>query len=255
MGYYRLRDGLEESALEPRSLGPSDPTMVFLVGHPKSGNTGSPYMLAVFLSDDREGKVNLYNVGDYVPFVHGHDHAIAAYGHLPDPRVFRNEYPRYPRRYPGTLYLVRDPRAVLVSFRHMFATMFDDRDMTLSRFVDGYLSGTAPFDSWHRHLGRWDRQVGAALRRAERGERMCVVRSRTSWPTARRRCGAWRNFIGAVPAGDVPRERPRVFPGGGARIVRGHARGGGTPRRGGLRRAGSGRRAIHSTGEDGGLEG
>lgn len=176
IGYYRLRDGLRNRLREPRFLRSLRPTDVFLVGHPKSGNTWLAYMLAVFLSDDRDDEVNLYNVGDYVPFVHGHDHAIAAYSHLPDPRVFRNEYPRYPRRYPGTLYLVRDPRAVLVSFRHMFATMFDDRDMTLSRFVDGYLSGTAPFDSWHRHLGRWDRQVGAALRRAERGERMCVVR-------------------------------------------------------------------------------
>ena len=176
IGYYRLRDGLRNRLREPRFLRSLRPTDVFLVGHPKSGNTWLAYMLAVFLSDDRHDEVNLYNVGDLVPFVHGHDHAIAAYGHLQDPRVFRNEYPRYPRRYPGTLYLVRDPRAVLVSFWHMFATMFDNRDMTLSRFVDGYLSGTAPFDSWHRHLGRWDRQVGAALRRVERGERICVVR-------------------------------------------------------------------------------
>ncbi len=176
IGYYRLRDGLRNRLREPRFLRSLRRTDVFLVGHPKSGNTWLAYMLAVFLSDDREGDVNLYNVGDHVPFVHGHDHAIAAHGHLPDPRVFRNEYPRYSRRYPGTLYLVRDPRAVLVSFWHMFVTMFDDRDMTLSRFIDGYLSGADPFDSWHRHLGRWDRQVGAALRRAERGERMCVVR-------------------------------------------------------------------------------
>lgn len=204
VGYYRLRDGLRNRLREPgfrRSLRSTD---VFLVGHPKSGNTWLAYMLAVLLSDDRDGEVNLYNVGDYVPFVHGRDDAIAGYDHIPDPRVFRNEYPRYPRRYPRTLYLVRDPRAVMVSFRHMFATMFDDRDMTLSRFVDGYLSGAAPFDSWHRHLARWDRQVAAALRRAERGERICIVRYEDLVADREAALRRVADFIGVAPGADVP---------------------------------------------------
>ncbi|WP_419857445.1 sulfotransferase domain-containing protein [Candidatus Palauibacter irciniicola] len=204
VGYYRLRDGLRNRAREPRFLRSLRPTDVFLVGHPKSGNTWLAYMLAVLLSDDREGEVNLYNVGDHVPFVHGRDHEIAAWDHLPDPRVFRNEYPRYPHRYPGTLYLVRDPRAVLVSFWHMFATMFDDRAMTLSRFVDGYLSGGAPFDAWHRHLRRWDRQVAAALRRAEGGERVCIVRYEDLVSDREAALRRVAHFIGAVPAEDVP---------------------------------------------------
>ncbi len=218
IGYYRLRDGLRNRLREPRFLRSLRPTDVFLVGHPKSGNTWLAYMLAVFLSDDRDDEVNLYNVGDYVPFVHGHDHAIAAYGHLPDPRVFRNEYPRYARRYPGTVYLVRDPRAVLVSFWHMFATMFDDRDTTLARFIDGYLSGAAPFDAWHRHLARWDRQVGAALRRAERGERVWIVRYEDLVADRETALRGVAGFIGAVPAGDVPA-------GTSARLSRAVARG------------------------------
>lgn len=203
-GYYRLRDGLRNRLREPGFRRALRSTDVFLVGHPKSGNTWLAYMLAVFLSDDREGGVNLYNVGDYVPFVHGRDHEIAAWGHLPDPRVFRNEYPRYPHRYPGTVYLVRDPRAVLVSFWHMFATMFDDHETTLSRFVNGYLSGGTPFDAWHRHLRRWDRQVATALQRVEDGERVCVVRYED---LVADREGALRrvaHFVGVLPAGDVP---------------------------------------------------
>ena len=176
VGYYRLRDGVRNLLRAPRFARALRPADVFLVGHPKSGNTWLAYMLAVLLSDDRDAEVTLYNVGDYVPFVHGRDHEIAAYEHLPDPRVFRNEYPRHPRHYPRTLYLVRDPRAVLVSFWHMYATMFGDRDLTLSAFVDGYLSGTAPFDGWHRHLTRWDHQVAAALRGAERDDRICIAR-------------------------------------------------------------------------------
>ncbi|WP_420633422.1 sulfotransferase domain-containing protein [Candidatus Palauibacter sp.] len=203
-GYYRLRDGLRNRLREPRFLRALRPTDVFLVGHPKSGNTWLAYMLAVFLSDDREGEVNLYNVGDHVPFVHGRDHEIASHGDLPDPRVFRNEYPRHPRRYPLTLYLVRDPRAVLVSFWHMYVTMFADREMTLPIFVDGYLSGTAPFDSWHRHLARWDRQVSVALRRAERGERICIARYEDFVDDREAALRRVAEFIGRVPAGTSP---------------------------------------------------
>ncbi|MXX77485.1 MAG: sulfotransferase domain-containing protein, partial [Gemmatimonadales bacterium] len=203
-GYYRLRDGLRNRVREPRFLRALRLTDVFLVGHPKSGNTWLAYMLAVFLSDDRQGHVNLYNVGDYVPFVHGRDHAISAWDHLPDPRVFRNEYPRHSHRYPGTLYLVRDPRAVLVSFWHMFATMFDDRGMTLSRFVDGYLSGGAPFDAWHRHLVRWDRQVAVALRRTESGERICIVRYEDLVADRDATLRRVTDFVGSVSAEDVP---------------------------------------------------
>ena len=175
-GYYRLRDGVRDRLRAPRFARALRPTDAFLVGHPKSGNTWLAYMLAVLLSDDRDGEVTLYNLGDHIPFVHGRDHEIAAHAHLPNPRVFRNEYPRHPRLYPRTVYLVRDPRAVLVSFWHMYATMFDDRDLTLRTFVDGYLTGTAPFDAWHRHLAPWDRQVAAALRRAERNDRIRIAR-------------------------------------------------------------------------------
>ena len=204
VGYYRLRDGFRNQVREPRFLRALRPDDVFLVGHPKSGNTWIAYMLAVFLSNDREGEVNLYNVGDYVPFVHGRDHEIASHGDLPDPRVFRNEYPRHPGRYPLTLYLVRDPRAVLVSFWHMYVTMFGDRDMTLSIFVDGYLSGTAPFDAWHRHLARWDRQVSAALRRAERGDRICIARYEDFVEDREAALRRVAEFIGRVPAECVP---------------------------------------------------
>ena len=208
LGYYRLRDAVRNRLREPRFVRSLRPTDAFLVGHPKSGNTWLAYMLAVLLSDDRDGTVNLYNVGDYVPFVHGRDETISAHDHLPDPRVFRNEYPRYPRRYPRTVYLVRDPRAVLVSFRHMYVTMFDDRDMTLSRFVDGYLTGAAPFDAWHRHLERWDRQVAAALRRAEEGDDILISRYEDFVENREAALRRVVEFIAASPEESVPAGTP-----------------------------------------------
>ncbi len=149
-----------------RKLRPSD---VFLVGHPKSGNTWLAYMLAVLLHPRSRDEINLYNIGDYVPFVHGREDRIRRWEHLPNPRVFRNESPQHWDLYPRTLYLIRDPRAVLLSFWHMYRTMFDDRNLGLADFVDRYMSKNSPFDRWNKHLVRWDAQVQRALDALLRG--------------------------------------------------------------------------------------
>ena len=52
-------------------------TDVFLVGHPKSGNTWLAYMLAILMKDgDPEGEVTMANVGDFVPTIHERDSSI-----------------------------------------------------------------------------------------------------------------------------------------------------------------------------------
>lgn len=172
LGYYRLRASLFAPRFD-RALRPTD---VFLVGHPKSGNTWLAYMLAVLAAQDDGDDITLANVGRFVPFVHGRDHRIEGYEHLPDPRVFRNEYPLYADRYPKTIYLVRDPRAVLPSLWEMYRTMRGDRTLGFERFLEQYLQRRGVFRHWNSELVRWDRQVDAALRRADGDPRFQVVR-------------------------------------------------------------------------------
>lgn len=159
LGYYEARRALWKKPFLD-ALRPSD---TFLIGHPKSGNTWLAYMLAILLVPDRAEPVTLRNVGRFVPFVHGRDHRIRRHDRLPDPRVFRNEYPQYPALYPRIIYLYRDPRAVLVSLWHMYRVMFDEDRLPLARFVDDYLAEDGIFKGWHGELERWDRQVAHHL--------------------------------------------------------------------------------------------
>lgn len=168
----RQRQWRQDKNLFLRHLRPSD---VFLIGHPKSGNTWLAYMLAIILHRDDRADISLANVGNFVPTIHARDAGIAEYQHLPDPRVFRNEMPRFAERYPKIVYLMRDPRAVLVSLYHMYNTIFADKQMTLHAFLREYLTHGC-IRSWEPLVIRWDWQVAAWMARAERDERVMLVR-------------------------------------------------------------------------------
>ena len=155
-----------------RHLRPSD---LFLVGHPKSGNTWLAYMLAVLRDRDLEDGITLANVTARVPAVHGAEARIAQHAALPEPRIFRNEWPVSPDLYPRSVYLVRDPRAALVSMFHMYRVLYPRDRIEMAEFVDEYLAHGC-IRRWEPRLVRWDRQVEAWRARRERGARVLVVR-------------------------------------------------------------------------------
>jgi hypothetical protein len=151
------------------------PSDVFLVAHAKSGNNWLAYMLAVLAHKDTNGRINLKNIGAYVPFLHSYNLGeIAESQHLPDPRVLRSELPVHPELYPKVLYLVRDPRAVLVSYYHTCRVLTGDAQTTPREFVNEYLA-----HGCIRRVGRqirWDRHVLPWARRAQRDDRVMIVR-------------------------------------------------------------------------------
>jgi len=136
------------------------PTDVFLIGHPKVGNTWMAYMLAILANKEKADQVTMSNVGQYVPIIHGQDTKILDHEDLANPRIFRNEYPVHPDLYPKTLYLVRDPRAVLISYYHMHRVMRPEAAMSLAAFIneylsEGYIKTFEPNERWDRHVQRW----------------------------------------------------------------------------------------------------
>lgn len=169
--YRTARRAKERRAVFVRNLRPDD---VFLVGHPKSGNTWLAYMLAVLFRGDREHAINIANIGDYAPTIHAHDFVIRKHGHLPSPRVFRNEGPLYPDLYPRAIYIVRDPRAVLLSYYHHCVHDTGESDWPIGDFVDemlehGCIRRLEPI------VTRWDSQVEDWHKRSQT-QRVTIVR-------------------------------------------------------------------------------
>lgn len=158
--YYKRKERIQFQRL----LRPTD---VFLVGHPKSGNTWIALMLAVIIQKNFDKNATLANIRDFIPSFHAKDREISLYTHFPNPRIFRNEGPLYPELYPKTIYLIRDPRSVYISYYQHY--LHDARDNNLLKFEDfvdelltyGCIRHLEP------HLIRWDRQVSQWLKRSK----------------------------------------------------------------------------------------
>jgi hypothetical protein len=149
-------------------------TDTFIVGHPKSGNTWTAYMIAMLLYEDNNYEINMANIGEYIPVVHGADSSIAKYKKLSSPRVFRNEWPVYPNRYPKTIYLIRDPRSIIVSYFHMYNTLFKDKSCQMDEFIDEYLA--YGFIRHWEPLLRWDKQIIRWLKKSKQDDNILIIK-------------------------------------------------------------------------------
>ncbi len=178
------------------------PTDTFLVGHPKSGNTWLAYMLTVLATNDRQGRVTLANLGDFAPAVHWTSRRLRHHHRLPDPRIFRDEWPRFPDLHPRTVYLVRDPRATLVSLFHMYRAVFD-YPASPKEFVAEYLEH-GRIARYEPRLERWDRHVMRWFRRRRNGDRVHIVRYENLVRARRATLAAAAKFIG------IPSEPERL---------------------------------------------
>jgi hypothetical protein len=172
--YLRYRKLRRERDRFREALRPSD---AFLVGHPKSGNTWLAYMLAILQRPDHADEITLANIGEWVPTIHHRDQKVAQYEDLPDPRIFRQEEPRWPALYPRVIFLTRDPRAVLLSYYHMYLVFcgFGAAEVPLAGFVREYLDKGC-IEDWEPHLIRWDRHARYWIDRQRRADDVLLVK-------------------------------------------------------------------------------
>lgn len=124
----------------------------FIVSYPKSGNTWTRFLVASLLHP--ESRTDFGNIDQRCPTIY--KATAAALETLPSPRVLKShEY--FDPRYPRVIYIVRDPRDVLVSYFH-----YQQRKGVIgagtdvASFASHFLSGRLnTFGTWQENVASW----------------------------------------------------------------------------------------------------
>ncbi len=127
------------------------PTDRFLVSFPKSGNTWLRYMLTILIRGTSE-RPSLADMEAAVPDIHWRSNKwLSRSG---GGRVLKS-HQWFDPGYTQVAYVVRDPRPVAVSLFHHYRRTTGAGGMTLSAFVDEFLSKGGGFGTWREHVGSW----------------------------------------------------------------------------------------------------
>jgi hypothetical protein len=128
------------------------PDDTFLVSYPKSGNTWARFLIANLTRPNE--KIDFSNVNRMIP-----GPEVTRNRELmrtPRPRIIKS-HQYFDPRYPRVIYIVRDPRDVVVSQyhfqrkRHVVADQFP-----LSEYVSRFVAGqTSFYGSWGEHAASW----------------------------------------------------------------------------------------------------
>jgi hypothetical protein len=128
------------------------PKDVFLVSFPKSGNTWTRFLLANLLHPNEPA--TFANIHRLIPDPSGT--AKRDFDRMRDPRIIKS-HECFDPRYPRVIYIVRDPRDVVVSQYHYHRKLKKIADDSpLETFVTRFLAGeTCPHGSWGQNVVTW----------------------------------------------------------------------------------------------------
>jgi hypothetical protein len=124
----------------------------FLVSYPKSGNTWVRFLLAnLIYPNEVVGFANINRLLPAPDFLSKRD-----LRNLPRPRILKSHEP-FDVRYRKVIYLVRDPRDVVVSEYHFnLKKRYIAADVSLEEFGQRFITGeTSPYGSWWEHNASW----------------------------------------------------------------------------------------------------
>ena len=128
------------------------PDDTFLVSFPKSGNTWARFLIANLVRPNE--KIDFSNVNRVIPGPEVTRNRDLM--RIPRPRIIKS-HQYFDPRYRQVIYIVRDPRDVVVSQYHFQRKRKLIADgFPLTDFVEKFLSGeTCFYGSWGEHVGSW----------------------------------------------------------------------------------------------------
>ena len=128
------------------------PDDTFLISYPKSGNTWTRFLVANLAYPDTPADFS--NIDTLTPDPEALSKRRLA--RMPRPRILKSHQYFHPR-YMRVIYIVRDPRDVLLSQFHFHRKrqVIGD-DYPLEKFVGRFLAGeTTPYGSWGENVASW----------------------------------------------------------------------------------------------------
>lgn len=126
---------------------------LFITSYPRSGNTWMRAMMAEILLG--ESGNSLADLDYYAPSTHSSNlpHRTTS-----PSRIIKSHHPYHydseTRKYRKVLYIIRDPRDVVLSY-YKFHVALKDYSRTLDFFLDDFLSGRIWPCSWQEHVASW----------------------------------------------------------------------------------------------------
>jgi estrone sulfotransferase len=128
------------------------PDDIFLVSFPKSGNTWTRFLLANLRFP--EEPATWANINRLIPDPTGT--AKRDFDRMRRPRIIKS-HECFDPRYPRVVYIVRDPRDVVLSQYHYHRKIRKlDDESPLEQFVTRFLAGeTCPHGSWGQNIATW----------------------------------------------------------------------------------------------------
>lgn len=145
----RAARSLEWRRLRRKFFGALRPSDVFIVGYPKSGSTWLRHMVAELVKPDPAEELDIKTISRYVPDLN--EEWPTGFEALPDPRFF-SSHSRYEPRLPRVVYVVRDPRDVVVSYWHYQRMMAPGFEKPIEEFA---VDETVWPGTWERHASGW----------------------------------------------------------------------------------------------------
>lgn len=130
------------------------PDDTFLVSYPRSGNTWTRFLIANLVYP--KANVSFLNIEKLIPDTSSQSNR--ALKRTPRPRIIKT-HQYFDHRYPRTIYIVRDPRDVALSyydFQRKYRQIQDG--YPLERYVDDFVSGrlsSADWGTWGENVGSW----------------------------------------------------------------------------------------------------
>jgi hypothetical protein len=130
------------------------PDDTFVVSYPRSGNTWTRFLIANLVHPKEN--VSFLNIEKLIPDTSSQ--SSRALKRTPRPRIIKTHC-YFDHRYRKTIYIVRDPRDVVLSnydFQRKYRQIEDQ--YPLERYVDDFISGrlvSADWGTWRENVASW----------------------------------------------------------------------------------------------------